>query len=138
MKLAIVLVLAGCGALASQQGDTLGDSVRDYNDGIRWARFENAAAFLPAGQRAQFLDDWDQRAKDLKITDYEVVKVVHRGDHEAHVEVKLEWYRDSEGTVHETRAQETWERRGRAWLLVDEARLRGEQMPGLPEPLMKD
>ena len=132
-----VLFAAGCGAMA-HSGETLDDSVRAYNEGIRWSRFETAATHVPAAQRAQFVDDWDQRAKDLRITDYEVVKVEPKNDHEAKVEVKLEWYKDSEGTVHETRAQQTWERHGHLWLLVDEARLRGTEMPGLPEPMMKD
>jgi hypothetical protein len=124
--------------MTAQSGETLTDSVRSYNEGIRWARFETAATHVPAGQRAQFVDDWDQRAKDLRITDFEVVKVVQKGDREARVEVKVEWYRDSEGTVRETRAMQTWERHGKLWLMVDEARVRGAEMPGLPEPLMKD
>jgi hypothetical protein len=66
------------------------------------------------------------------------VKVVQKGEREARVEVKLEWYRDSEGTVRETRAMQTWERHGKLWLIVDEARVRGAEMPGLPEPMMKD
>ena len=140
MKLvAILLVMAaGCGAAASQSGESLTDSVRSYNDGIRWGRFDNAAIHIPPAQRSQFVDDWDQRSKDLKVTDYEVVKVQPRGAREAKVEVKLEWYKDSEGLVHETRAQQTWERHGRLWLLVDEARVRGTEMPGLPEPMMKE
>lgn len=141
MKLVAILLVvasAGCGAMASQSGESLTDSIRSYNDGIRWSRFENAAIHIPPAQRSQFMDDWDQRSKDLKITDYEVVKVQPHGDREAKVEVKLEWYKDSEGTVHETRAEQTWERHGKLWLLVDEARVRGTEMPGLPEPMMKD
>jgi hypothetical protein len=33
---------------------------------------------------------------------------------------------------------QTWEKHGKGWLLVDERRLRGHEMPGLPEPLAKD
>jgi hypothetical protein len=143
MRLITVAVMtgalaSGCAGMTAQSGDTLTDSVRSYNEGIRWARFETAATHVPPGQRAQFVDDWDQRAKDLRITDFEVVKVVQKGAREARVEVKLEWYRDSEGTVRETRAMQTWERHGKLWLMVDEARVRGAEMPGLPEPLMLD
>jgi len=139
MKLVMIVVVAsGCGAMGVQSGETLTESVRDYNEGIRWARYTNAATHVPAGERAQFVDDWDQRSKDLRITDYEVVKVEPRGSREARVEVKVEWYRDSEGTVRETRAMQTLERHGKLWLMVDEARVRGDEMPGLPEPLAKD
>jgi hypothetical protein len=135
----VVCGLAGCGALSPPKaGETLTDSVRSFNDGVRWERYAVAATYLPPAQRSQFVDDWDQRANDLKVTDSEVVKVDRRGATEARVQVKLSWYKSSEGTLHETHALQTWERHGKDWLLVDEARLRGTEMPGLPEPMMKE
>ncbi|HET9993717.1 MAG TPA: hypothetical protein VFQ65_34505 [Kofleriaceae bacterium] len=136
-RLAMMLVLAACGA-APRAGDTLVDSIRAYNDGVRWGRFEVAAIHIPAKERSQFVDDNDERAKDLKITQYDVVNVDQKGDREAKVHIKMEWYSDREGTVHETHAVQTWERRGKDWIMVDEARLKGTEMPGLPEPLMSD
>jgi hypothetical protein len=139
MKLAMIVVLVtGCGATALQNPETLGEAVDGYNQGVRWGRYQNAAIHVPPEQRAQFVDDWDQRSKDLRITDFDIVKVVQKTEREARVEVRLEWYKDSEGTVHETRAMQTWERHGKLWLMVDEARVRGTEMPGLPEPIAKE
>lgn len=134
----VVVGLAGCGGLAPKQPDNLADSIRSYNDGVRWGRYEVAAIHVPAKQRSQFVDDADERAHDVKITEYDLVKVDQRSDREARVHIKMSWYRESQGTVHETHAIQTWERHGKEWLLVDESRLRGAEMPGLPEPLMKD
>jgi hypothetical protein len=105
-----------------------------FNDGVRWERFTAAAGALPPRDRAQFVDDMDQRSGEVKITEYEVMRVDPRGEREARVQIKLSWYKASEGTVHETHAVQTWERHGRAWWMVDEARLRGAPMPGLAEP----
>lgn len=135
--LALATTAVACGGAAKSM-DTLNDTVRAYNEGVRWGRFTSAAAYIPPAQRAQRVDEWDQRAKDLDITDYEILNVVTHGDREAKVEVKVSWYKESEGTLHETNAVQTWEKRGKAWLMVDEARLRGTEMPGLPEPVMKD
>jgi hypothetical protein len=134
MRAALITVLMlGCGA-AALHGDTdLSESVRQFNEGVRWERFAAAAAAIPPPERSQFLDDMDERSGDLKITDYEVVKLDPRGEREARVQVKLSWYKASEGTVHETHALQTWERHGKAWWMVDAIRLRGAQMPGLPE-----
>jgi hypothetical protein len=66
------------------------------------------------------------------------VKVDPRGERAAHVQVKLTWYKASEGTVRETHALQTWERHGKLWWMVDETRLRGAEMPGLAESVMKD
>ena len=134
----IVAFLAACGAPQVRSEHDLADSVRQFNDGVRWERFTVAAVAIPPPLRAQFVDDMDQRAIDVKITDYDVVRVEPRGDREARVQVKLSWYKASEGTVHETHALQTWERHGKAWLMVDEARVRGAQMPGLAEPVTRD
>ena len=134
----ITVLLSACAAAQVHSENDLSESIRQFNDGIRWERFSIAATSIPPPQRAQFVDDMDQRAGDLKITEYDVVKVDPRGEREAHVQVKLSWYKASEGTVHETHALQTWERHGKIWLMVDESRLRGAEMPGLSESVMKD
>jgi hypothetical protein len=129
------LVLVGVAACAppATRGYALYDAVRTYNEGIRWQRFEAAAAVVPTAERDQFLDERDQLAKDLRITDSEVMRMTEH-DPVAEVTVKHTWYRDSEGTVRETVATQRWERRGKSWRLLDEYRARGDEMPGLREP----
>lgn len=133
MPFAVVL-LAACGAHA-RDTETLADSIRSFNDGVRWERFAAAAVRVPPRERSQFVEDMDVRAEDLKITDYEIVRVDERGPREARVQIKLSWYRTSEGTLRETHAMQTWERQGKVWMMVAEARVRGAEMPGLPEPV---
>jgi hypothetical protein len=133
MKAIWFVVLAGCARMKS--GDTLVDSIRQYNDGVRWGRYAVAAVHVPPQERSLFLDQADERAKDLKITDYEVVDVVTKGADAATVQIKVSWYRDSEGLMRETRAIQSWEKHGKTWWMVDEARVKGHEMPGLQEPL---
>jgi hypothetical protein len=134
--LGVLIFLSACGAAPGV--DTLADSVRSYNDGIRWGRYEVAAIHIPAKERSKFVDDSDERAKDVKITEYDVVNVDQKGAKEAKVHIKMSWYSDREGTLHETHAVQTWEKQGKEWLLVEESRSRGTEMPGLPEPMMTD
>lgn len=128
----LVVLLAACHA--PKAGETLGESVRSYNDGIRWQRYDNAAVHVPPAERSQFIDDADERAKDIKITDYEIVKVDQKTDRIAQVQIKLSWYSDSEGKLRETQAMQTWERHGKTWLVIEETRVKGTEMPGLREP----
>lgn len=129
------VMLAACAAPKS--GDTLAESVRAYNDGVRWERFAVAANHVPPAERSMFVDEADDRAHDLRITDYEVVRVDNKSDKLASVQVKLSWYLDSEGILRETQAEQTWERHGKTWWMVDETRLKGYEMPGLMEALTK-
>jgi hypothetical protein len=136
MRAALITILmlgSGCGAAALHSEPDLSESVRQFNDGVRWERFAAAASAIPSPERSQFVEDMDQRAGDVKITEYDVVRVDPHGEREARVHIKLSWYKASEGTVHETHAVQTWERRGKVWMMVDEIRLRGAEMPGLSD-----
>ncbi len=133
MKAILCLVmLAACGG-AQRDSESLAESIRTFNDGVRWQRFERAATQVPVAQRTRFVEDMDERAETLKITDYEIVSVDNRGPREARVRIKLSWYQDTEGTLHETHAMQTWERPGKVWMMVDESRVRGAEMPGLAD-----
>lgn len=130
---ALALGATACGS-APKSGETLMESLFTYHEGIRWQRFAAAAGRLPPDERSHFIDEWDERSRDLKVTDYEIVDVVQRGD-EATVQVKISWYGDTEGKLHDTHARQSWQRRGKTWILIDEVRARGPQMPGLTEPV---
>jgi hypothetical protein len=131
--LATIVLLAGCGA-APKSGEDLMTSVRTYNEGVRWDRLTAAASRVPPAEREDFVDERDELAEDLKISDWEVKRVSDKGRDRAYVHVKYTWYRSDEGIVHETHARQMWERKGKAWLIVGEQRTRGEEMPGLAEP----
>lgn len=127
----IALTLAAC-MPPSTRGAALYDAARTYTEGVRWERFEAAAVVIPPAERAAFLDERDVLAKDLRITDSEITQVAEHG-RTAEVSVKHAWYKDSEGTLHETVVKQAWERQGKAWRLVDEYRSRGDEMPGVRE-----
>ena len=130
-----VLAVSAAACHAPKSGETLAESIRAYNEGVRWERFGAAAVHVPPKERAEFVDEADERAKDLRITDYEIVRVEQRSDKLASVQVKVSWYLDSEGTLRETSATQTWEKHGKSWWVVEEKRLRGHEMPGLREDL---
>ena len=139
--MAILMLGCSCGAAGMRDESELSESIRLFNDGVRWERFAAAATAVPPRERSQFVEDMDQRAGDLKITDYEIVRVDPHGERESRVQVKLTWYKASEGTVRETHAVQTWERHAKTWWMVEEIRLRGAEMPGLserPDSVMKD
>lgn len=134
-----MLLVIACAAACHppKAGETLGDSIRAYNDGIRWERFSVAATHVPPKERSQFVDDADARAKDLRITEYDLVRVDKKADRLVEVQVKIAWYLDSEQKLHETHTKQIWEKQGKTWLIVDETRLRGDEMPGIREPATK-
>jgi hypothetical protein len=135
--MAVTFSLGACGG-AQKDTETLTESVRNYNEGVRWERYTMAASSLPPKLRGAWVDEMDKRSKDLRITDYEILRLDSTGGRSAQVQVKMTWYMDSVGTVKETHAMQTWERKGKEWFMVDEVRLRGDEMPGLTEPAASD
>ncbi len=129
----VVMAAAGCGSAIRKDTDTLTESIRVFNEGVRWQRYAVAATAIPPAQREKFVDEMDQRSEDLKITDYEVVKVAPAGAKAAKVQIKVSWYSDREGTLHETHALQSWEQHGKEWWMVDAVRVRGHEMPGLTD-----
>ena len=125
----VTVMLAACGS--AQRQESLMEAVRTYNDGVRWERFTAAASMVPARERDAFLDEREELADDLRISDYEIVRVKERGPDTAEVQVKLTWYQDSIGTVKDTWAAQRWERQGKGWRIIGERLVRGEEMPGL-------
>src|SRR5689334_10385818 len=107
MRAALALILlAACHPPTS--GDTLAEAVRTYNEGIRWERYSNAAAHVPPAERGEFLDAADERSKDLRITDYDIVRMEQNSDRLAHVQIHVSWYLDSQQKLRETSAVQTW------------------------------
>jgi hypothetical protein len=134
LALSLAAAGAGCGA-APKASETLMDSVRGYHDGLRWQRYPTSATMIPPAERDLFLDERDEIADDLRISEYEITRVsFDDGQDRAVLRVRYTWFLDSQGTVHDTTSEQRWERRGKRWLLVEEERVRGEPMPGVPEP----
>jgi hypothetical protein len=127
----VLLSLAACATPQKKKESLLDTSLR-FQEGLRWGRFEDAASHVPASEREAFLDEHDKLADNLRIDDYEVIRVhFSGGQEEAMVEVKYTWHLDGEGIVKTTVTDQRWELHGVAWLLEDESKKRGDDMPGL-------
>ncbi|HET6613412.1 MAG TPA: hypothetical protein VFG83_15550 [Kofleriaceae bacterium] len=131
-----VIAAAACGCASQQKhADSLTRGLRSYHEGLRWRAFEKSAIFVPAAERAGFLDAHDAIREDLRIDEYSIRRVIYGPKTEtADVRVEYAWHLDSRGIVEKTVVAQKWELRGESWLLIDEVRVRGEPMPTIPEP----
>lgn len=118
--------------MTPQRTQPLREVVRSYNDGVRWQRFNLAAAHVAASSRDDFLDRRDQLSEDLRISDYEIIRVRYDdAQHQARVHIKFTWHLDSRGVVHTTHVVQSWQHSKKTWILAGEKHLRGEPMPGV-------
>jgi hypothetical protein len=132
MKSALVLVLvaSGCGAATSRErGEDLVTDLRVFHEGLRWRRYDEAADHVPPAARTRFLDVHEELDSDLRIDDYDIVRVSWSGTRAAKVRVRCTWHLDSVGVVHETTVDQSWERQGKVWRIVASEHHKGETLP---------
>ncbi len=72
-----LLGVAGC---AAQSGDELSRAVYQFNDSLRWKRFNTAASYLPTAKQAEFLARYLAHEPDLHIDRLEVQSVSRTDD----------------------------------------------------------
>ena len=131
--LLIAAVVVGCGGGQKAQTQVM-HSVRGYNDAMRWQRLPTAAGFIAPAEREAFLDEHEELAEELRIDYYEIARMKPSGGNRAEVQVKYTWHLDNVGVVNDTTTLQHWERHGKRWVLAEEHRVRGDEMPGVAEP----
>ena len=133
LVVAVTLLLAACGGSAKRSSDLLYD-VRAYNEGVRWVKLPQAAVRILPSEREAFLDEREQLEEELRIDDYEITRLKMNGDRQetAEVQIRWSWHMDSKGIVRSTTSKQEWRRFGSRWLMLKEAHVRGDEMPGIP------
>jgi hypothetical protein len=137
--LLLPFLLVACANQGAKHTENLLDASRGYEEGLRWGRYEDAAARRLPPDREAFLDDRDALAENLRIDDYEVIRVhVDHTHAHAHLTVKYTWHLDDEGVVRETVVEEDWVRKGADWFVEHDSKKRGDDMPGVGKEYAAD
>ena len=126
-RIVMLVCMAPAAAARQKDSETLAESIRSYNDGIRWQRYEMAASARAAAERAQFVDEWTSARRTSRSPTTRSSGSTRRPTRRRRSRSRSSWYSDSEGILRETHAMQTWERHGKTWFMVEETRLRGDR-----------
>jgi hypothetical protein len=133
-----IVLLLGCASGAQGKDQELMTDVRAFQEGLRWRKYDQAADHVHAAARVAFLDAHDELDGDLRIDDYEVLRVTLTGEREATVRVKYTWHLDSVGRVHESIVDQSWSRHGSGksaiWRIMATDARSGEPLPEAAMP----
>ena len=127
-------VIAACASSSQKKDQELMTDVREFQEGLRWRNYDQAADHVHASARVRFLDAHDDLDGDLRIDDYEVMRVTLTAEFEATVRVKYTWHLDSVGRVHESTYDQDWQRQGKVWRVVATRQRSGEALPASAMP----
>jgi hypothetical protein len=139
LRLALLgLALTGCFSASQRREEDLIRDARQFNDDLRWARWDQVGSTMPAEDKRLFMERVDLVGNDLVMCDYEV-KSIHF-DHDssaATVTVTIEWYGKRDPTLRNATLEQRWESLHGHWMLAKQRRSHGDRFPLVTEPVAK-
>ncbi len=141
MKLRLLflgLALLGCLTATQRREDDLIREARVFNDDLRWARWDQMGAAMPADEKHLFLERAALVGTDLVMCDFEVKSVNFEKDSSAaNVTAYVEWYMKADPTLRQTTLTQRWENRTGRWQMIKQRRSQGARFPLVPEPISR-
>jgi hypothetical protein len=115
------------------------NAAREYNNDVRWGRYDQAADHIAKEQRDRFVERHTSLEEDLEIADFELVNiVVDKGKQTATARVDYTWTLKNRGIVEKTTTKQTWERHDSHWIMAQETRVKGAPLVLFDEPAKQD
>lgn len=136
MRVLWLLLASGCMAgMGYSTLDQITNAAREYNDDVRWGRYDEAAAHVPAAERQRFLERHAALEDELEIADFEMTDVqVDKQKGAGSARVEYTWSLKRRGIVEKTTTRQRWERRDGDWVLASETRVKGAPLVLFDEP----
>ena len=135
-----LIALCGCiGAMEYSSLDQVTIAAREYNQDVRWGRFDKAAKHVPVDTRQRFIDKHTNLEEDLEIDDFEMSGIeVDKSKKTATARVEYTWSLKTRGIVEKTTTRQKWERRDGEWIVAGEERVKGTPLVLFDEPKRAD
>ena len=136
---ALASLTACIGALGYSTMDQITTAAREYNEDVRWGRYDKAAKHVPADTRQRFIDKHANLDDDLEIADFEMSSVeVDKKKQTATARIDYTWSLKTRGIVEKTTTKQKWERKDSEWILASEERVKGAPLVLFEEPMRAD
>jgi hypothetical protein len=119
--------------------DQVTNAAREYNNDVRWGRYEQASTHVPRDKRARFVEKRTQLDDELEIADFELVNIVIDKQKEtASARVDYTWMLKDRGIVEKTTTRQSWERHDGVWVVAAETRVKGAPLSLFDETTATD
>jgi len=126
----------GC---AAQKQDMLMQNVKDFNNNLRWKRYDHAAQYMPADMSEAFTETMEKDDENLSITDFEFKEIVASPDgNSLKVKVKIAWHKKNEGVEKKAVLTQNWKKGGTGTWYMASMEGEGPWKPELFKPSDKD
>jgi hypothetical protein len=133
------MLWSGCiSGMGYSTEDRVTAAAREYGQGVRWGRLEDAAIHLKAEQKKRFYDRHKEVEDELEINDWELISLdVDKSDKKktrATARCEYQWTLKRQGLLQKTSTEQKWEELGGHWVMLSETRTRGKPLTLFDEP----
>ena len=128
----------GCWAPEQRREEGLTKAAIEYNNELRWARYEHVARYLSNDDSRALLVRSRDLGDDFSIAENELSLVqIVPGAERATVVTEVTWYNQRRALLNKSTIEQHWEFSDGRWLLANQRRIHGARFPLVPEPLAK-
>jgi hypothetical protein len=128
----------GCMGPMQRREDGLTRAAVEFNNELRWGRYEQVARFLSPDESQALLLRKRDLGEDFVIADNELTLVQFvPGSEKATVITEIAWYNQRRALMNKSTIEPRWEWTDGRWLLATQRRVHGVRFPLVPEPLIK-
>lgn len=134
--LGLVALALSCATPAENRRDALLRISREYNEGLRWRRYQDVTPHLATEEAERFLARTGALGDDFQMADEEMSSIRFEDDgRRAAVTVQFTWYQQRRALVRTTVVAQEWRFQDGRWLCTAQRRISGDRFPLVPEPL---
>jgi len=126
-----------CATPAENRRDALLRVSREYNEGLRWGRYQDVTPHLAADEAERFLARTGAVGDDFQMADEEVSAIRFEDDgRRAAITVQFTWYNQRRALVRNTVVAQDWRYADGRWICASQRRVSGDRFPLVPEPML--
>lgn len=123
-----IATVSGCQATSHE---ALVEALDNYVRGVRWRNDELMARHIPNEDRNEF-DERSAALSEIRISHCELAQLVFLSKDRAKAIIRVDWYSLRDGSIRSSIIEQTWERKNKEWLIVEQQKTRGAPMPLFP------
>jgi len=133
--LSVAAGLGACVTPSHNRHEALIRTVHEYNDGLRWKKYERVMGLLSPEEAGRFAARTGTFGEDYEMADEEVVAIEPKNEDgtKATVTVGFSWYDRRLSLLRKAVIVEDWSFTDGRWLCERQRRLRGDGFPLVPE-----
>jgi hypothetical protein len=137
--LALVVLPACMAGMGYSTVDQVTNAAREYNNDVRWGRYDKAAEHIPRDERDRFVERRTSLEEELEIAEFELQNIeIDKKKQTASARIDYTWTLKTRGIVEKTTTKQAWEKRDGQWIMAAETRVKGTPLVLFTEPTKQD